>query len=126
MSLMTMIFTAAPVIAPTLGALLVAQWGWRAPFVVIAGCAALIIFGIRANIPETHTPDVNEHPVRQLRSSIREFFSHRQSIFALLLIVLPPAGYLSIIAVSAALTVEIYGFTIKQYGLIFACKSPGR
>lgn len=121
MSLMTMIFTAAPVIAPTLGALLVAQWGWRAPFVVIAACAALIIFGIRANIPETHTPDVNEHPVRQLWSSIREFFSHRQSIFALLLIVLPPAGYLSIIAVSAALTVEIYGFTIKQYGLIFAC-----
>ena len=121
MSLMTMIFTAAPVIAPTLGAVLVAQWGWRAPFGVIAGCAALIIFSIRANIPETHVPDNNEHPVRQLLSSFREFFSHRQSIFGLLLIVLPPAGYLSIIAVSAALVVEIYGFSIQQYGLIFAC-----
>ena len=121
MSLMTMIFTAAPVIAPTLGALLVAQWGWRAPFVAIAACAALIMFGIRANIPETHVPDNNEHPVRQLLSSFREFFSHRQSIFGLLLIVLPPAGYLSIIAVSAALVVEIYGFSIQQYGLIFAC-----
>ena len=121
MSLMTMIFTAAPVIAPTLGAVLVAQWGWRAPFIVIAACAALIIFGIRANIPETHVPDNNEHPVRQLLSSVREFFSHRQSIFGLLLIVLPPAGYLSIIAVSAALVVEIYGFSIQQYGLIFAC-----
>ena len=32
MSLMTMIFTAAPVIAPSIGALLIAQWGWRAPF----------------------------------------------------------------------------------------------
>ena len=121
MSLMTMIFTAAPVIAPTLGAVLVAQWGWRAPFIVIAACAALIIFGIRANIPETHVPDNNEHPVRQLLSSVREFFSHRQSVFSLLLIVLPPAGYLSIIAVSAALVVEIYGFSIQQYGLIFAC-----
>ena len=121
MSLMTMIFTAAPVIAPTFGALLVAQWGWRAPFVAIAMCAALIIFGIRANIPETHVPDVNEHPARQLLSSIREFFSHRQSIFGLLLVVLPPAGFLSIIAVSAALVVEIYGYSIQQYGLIFAC-----
>jgi DHA1 family bicyclomycin/chloramphenicol resistance-like MFS transporter len=121
MSLMTMIFTAAPVIAPSFGALLVSAWGWRAPFVGIALCGTVILFGIRANIPETHVPDVNEHPVRQLISSFREFFSHRQSIFGLLLIILPPAGFMSVIAVSAALTVEVYGYSIQQYGLIFAC-----
>lgn len=121
MSLMTMIFTAAPVIAPSFGALLVAQWDWRAPFIAIALCGGSIMFGIRAYIPETHVPDVNELPVRQLISSFREFFSHRQSVFGLLLIVLPPAGFMSIIAVSAALTVEIYGYSIQQYGLIFAC-----
>jgi len=121
MSLMTMIFTVAPVVAPSIGALLVAAWGWRAPFIVIALCGGIIMFGIRANIPETHVPNVGEHAVRQLRSSFREFFSHRQSIFALLLIVLPPAGFMSIIAVSAALTVEIYGYSIQEYGLIFAC-----
>jgi len=121
MSLMTMIFTAAPVLAPTIGALLVAQWNWRAPFVVIAVLGFLIMFAIRANLVETHKPGVNEHPARQLSMSFREFFSHRQSIFGLLMIVLLPAGFLSIIAVSAAMTVEIYGFTIQQYGLIFAC-----
>ena len=66
-------------------------------------------------------PEVNEHPVRQLATSFREFFAHRQSIFGLLMIVMPPAGFMSIIAVSAAMTVEIYGFSIQQYGLIFAC-----
>lgn len=121
MSLMTMIFTAAPVIAPSFGALLVSAWGWRAPFIGIAVCGAAILFGIRANIQETHVPNVNEHPGRQLLSSFREFFSHRQSIFGLLLIILPPAGFMSVIAVSAALTVEIYGYSIQQYGLIFAC-----
>lgn len=121
MSLMTMIFTVAPVVAPSIGALLVAAWGWRAPFIVIALCGGIIMFGIRTNIPETHVPDVGEHAVRQLQSSFREFFSHRQSIFALLLIVLPPAGFMSVIAVSAALTVEIYGYSIQEYGLIFAC-----
>jgi DHA1 family bicyclomycin/chloramphenicol resistance-like MFS transporter len=120
MSLMTMIFTAAPVIAPTVGALLVAQWGWRAPFVAIAMLGFLIIGGVRANRVETHVPDVNEHPVRQLVKSFREFFSHRQSIFGLLMIVLLPVGFMSIIAVSAAMTVEIYDFSIEQYGLIFA------
>ena len=121
MSLMTMIFTAVPVLAPTAGALLVAQWDWRAPFIVIAALGFLVILLVRTCLFETHVPDVNEHPVRQLISSFRQFFSHRQSIFGLLIIVLPPAGFLSVIAVSAALAVEIYGFTLKQYGLLFAC-----
>ena len=121
MSLMTMIFTAAPVIAPTVGALLVAQWGWRAPFVAIAALGFIIIGGVRANIVETHVPNIAENPVRQLARSFREFFSHRQSIFGLLMMVLLPIGFMSIIAVSAAMTVQIYGYSIKQYGPIFAC-----
>lgn len=121
MSLMTMIFTAAPVIAPSIGALLVAQWGWRMPFVAIAICGYFLLFSIRTNLVETHIPNASEHPLLQLLTSFREFFSHRQSVFGLLLLILPPAGYMSIIAVSAALVVEIYGFTITQYGLIFAC-----
>lgn len=120
MSLMTMIFTAAPVIAPTLGAVMVAQWGWRAPFVAIAILAVVVLGAIRCNIRETHTGNRTEHPVRQLASSFAEFFSHRQSILALMLIVIPPAGYMSIIAVAASLVVEIYGYTIAQFGLIFA------
>jgi DHA1 family bicyclomycin/chloramphenicol resistance-like MFS transporter len=35
--------------------------------------------------------------------------------------VLLPTGFMSIIAVSAALAVEIFGYTIQQYGFIFAC-----
>ncbi len=120
MSLMTMIFTAAPVIAPTIGALLVSQWDWRAPFTLIIGMAVLIMIMIRLFLYETYPRQQNVHPVRQLRQSFAEFFSHRQSIFGLLLIVVPPAGFLSVIAVSAALVVEIYGFSVTQFGLIFA------
>ncbi|MGB5492748.1 MAG: multidrug effflux MFS transporter [Woeseiaceae bacterium] len=121
MSLLTMIFTAAPVIAPTFGALLVTRWGWRAPFIAIAVCALIMLLMIRRNLVETHIPVIVEHPMRQLITSFREFFSHRQSIFGLLLLLLPPAGFMSVIAVSAALTVEIYGFSVEAYGLIFAC-----
>lgn len=121
MSLLTMIFTAAPVIAPTFGALLVAEWGWRAPFIAIAVCACLMLLAIRKNLVETHRPVNHERPLRQLLSSFGEFFSHRQSVFGLLLLLLPPAGFMSVIAVSAALTVEIYGYSVQAYGLIFAC-----
>jgi DHA1 family bicyclomycin/chloramphenicol resistance-like MFS transporter len=121
MSLMTMIFTAAPVIAPSVGALLVTQWDWRAPFVVIAVLGFLMLIGMRLNLAETHEPRSTGHPVRQLIMSFREFFSHRQSIFGLLLIILPPAGFMSVITVSSAVAVEIYGYSIQAYGLIFAC-----
>jgi DHA1 family bicyclomycin/chloramphenicol resistance-like MFS transporter len=120
MSLMTMIFTVAPVVAPTIGALLVGQWGWRGPFVTIAALGFLLLLGIRGFLLETHTPNADGHPLRQLQRSIREFFSHRQSIFGLLLIIVPPAGFMSIIAVSAALTVEIFEISLQAYGLIFA------
>ena len=36
MSLMVMIFTLGPTIAPMLGAFLADQWGWRAPFYALA------------------------------------------------------------------------------------------
>ena len=121
MSLMTMIFTVAPVVAPTIGALMVAQWGWQAPFAAIAVGGVLMLIGIRSNLLETHTPNAHGHPLRQLQRSFAEFFSHRQSIFGLLLIVVPPAGFMSVIATSAALVVEIYGFSVQAYGLIFAC-----
>ncbi len=58
--------------------------------------------------------------MRQLVSSFSEFFSHRQSIFGLLLIVLPPTGFMSMIALAATLVVEIYGYSVTQFGLIFA------
>jgi DHA1 family bicyclomycin/chloramphenicol resistance-like MFS transporter len=120
MSIMTMIFTAAPVIAPSIGAMLVSQFGWRAPFSIIVVLGISITLAIHFFITETHTPESGRHPARQLTDSFAEFFSHRQSIFGLLLVVLPPAGFLSLIAVAAALVVEIYGFSITQFGLIFA------
>lgn len=121
MSLMTMIFTAAPVIAPSIGAILVARWGWRAPFVMIAVVGAALLLTIRRTITETHHPVRGQHPVRQLLSSFAEFFSHRQSIFGLFMVILPPAGFMSVVSIAAAMVVQIYGYSVRQFGLIFAC-----
>ena len=120
MSLMTMIFTAAPVIAPSIGALLVARWNWHAPFVAIAACGYLMFVAVRTWLVETHRPDVSGNPAQQLVESVSEYFSHRQSVFAFLLMIFIPAGFMSMITVSAALAVEIYGYSVQQYGLIFA------
>jgi DHA1 family bicyclomycin/chloramphenicol resistance-like MFS transporter len=121
MSLMTMLFTAAPVIAPSLGALLMDLFGWRATFSAIAVAGYGMLLAIRVNLFETHTPRNTEHPVRQLVTSVTTFFSFRRSIFGLLLIVTPPIGFMSVITISAALIVEDYGYSVTVYALIFAC-----
>jgi len=120
MAVLMMIFTVAPVIAPSIGAILVTLWGWRAPFFVVAGIGFISLVGIRANLTETHTPGPNVHPLRQLKTGVAEFFSHRQSVFGLLMIILPPAGFLSVIPISSALIVETYGFSLQAFGIIFA------
>jgi DHA1 family bicyclomycin/chloramphenicol resistance-like MFS transporter len=121
MSLMTMLFTAAPVIAPSLGALLMGLFDWRATFSAIALAGVLLLVAIRVNIVETHTPRPQGHPVRQLGRSFRTFFSYRRSIFGLLLLVTPPIGFMSVITVSAALIVDTFGYSVRVYALIFAC-----
>jgi len=120
MSLMTMVFTAVPIAAPSLGAVLALGFGWRAPFyfLVIAGVA--IVFLIRRTLWETHTPNPHSHPLRQLADSFSMFFSHRQSVFALLTGALLPAGYMSVITMSPALLTATYELGLMSYALVFA------
>jgi DHA1 family bicyclomycin/chloramphenicol resistance-like MFS transporter len=54
MSVMVMIFTAAPMLAPIVGGFLVFQWGWRAPFVAVAVFGALTFLGVNTALQETH------------------------------------------------------------------------
>lgn len=120
MSLMAMLFTAAPVIAPSLGAVLMDLFDWRATFTAIAIAGFGMLLAIRVNLVETHRPAPQGHPVRQLIDSFRTFFSFRRSVFGLLLIVIPPFGFMAVITTSAALIIEDYGLSERQYGLVFA------
>ena len=120
MSVMVMIFTAAPMLAPVLGAYLTDYFGWRMPFVAVAIFGALMLLGVTTALRETHTP-VRKHNIgRQLLLSAREFMSHRQCILGLLMVLLPTAGFLSLISGSSALTIGIYGMSVRAFGFIFA------
>ena len=121
MSVMVMIFTAAPMLAPLVGAYLVYWWGWRAPFAAVVLFGAMILLGVNMALQETHSPSRKEHPVRQLSLSLKEFFSHRRSRFGLSLVILPAAGFLAMITGSSAIIIEVYGFPVQYFGYLFAC-----
>jgi len=120
MSVMMMIFTAAPMLAPIVGSLLVYQWGWRGPFIAVAVYGGFMLLGIKSALQETHVPSNREHPVRQLKLGFAEFFSHRRCIFGLLLLILPAAGFISLLTGSSAIIIEIYGYPVRAFGFIFS------
>ena len=120
LSVMVMIFTAAPMLAPIVGGYLVYWSGWRAPFAAIAAFGAIILVAVSRGLYETRRPNRDQHILRQLLMSAREFFTHRQSVLGLLLVVLPAMGFISVITASSALIIEIYGYSVDQFGFIFA------
>jgi len=120
MSVMVMIFTAAPMLAPMFGSLLVTAWGWRAPFAATTLAGVLILFGINWSLSETHKPGERQHVLHQLRASIGEFVTHRQSLFGVTIIMVTIVGIMALVSGSSALIIEIYTFPVKYFGFIFA------
>ena len=120
LSVMVMIFTAAPMLAPVAGSYLVGAFGWRAPFAAITLIGALLFVAVATSLHETRRPNREHHIFRQLALSLREFMGHRQSILGLLFVVSAAMGFMSLIAGSSALIVDIYGYPVESFGLIFA------
>jgi DHA1 family bicyclomycin/chloramphenicol resistance-like MFS transporter len=120
-----MIFTVVPMLAPMLGSLIVAAFGWRASFGVVAIFGVINILAIGTALYETHRPGAKKQLLIQLRDSLREFVSHRQSLFGTSLVVLSAVGYMSMISGSAALILSIYGYPVEYFGIIFALQGAG-
>ena len=58
LSMMMTIFGVAPVIAPSIGGLVVATLGWRAIFAVLGAIALLfVLIAVKAALPETREPE---------------------------------------------------------------------
>ena len=53
LSVMVMIFTATPMLAPIIGGFLVSQFNWRAPFIAITIFGIIIFFSINKGLHET-------------------------------------------------------------------------
>ena len=125
MSAIFMIFTATPMLAPIIGSYLTTLYGWRMPYVAMAVIGIAMLFSIRFVLRETHVPTREHHIVRQLGLSVREFFSNRQSVFGMLLVTLPTAGFIAMITTSAALIIEVFGISVQYFGYIYAMSGLG-
>lgn len=119
-SILAMIFTIAPMLAPIVGSYLVVHVGWRAPFAAVAAFGGIVLVLVATVLRETGSPSRTGHPGQQLLASSREFFSHRRSVLGTSLVVLAAMGFMTVISGASGLIMEIYTFSPAQFGFIFA------
>jgi DHA1 family bicyclomycin/chloramphenicol resistance-like MFS transporter len=125
MSAMVMIFTATPMLAPIIGSYVTTLYGWRMIYVVMSAFGFSMLLCIRFVLWETHVPMREHHIVLHFGSSVREFFSHRQSIFGVLLVMLLAFGFIAMITTSSALIIDVFGVPAQYFGYIFAVSGIG-
>ena len=94
--------------------------GWRAPLYALAVIGVITLFLVRSGLQETHAPSRDQRLGRQFVSSLVEFFSHREALFSVCIIMSTAAGFMVLINGSAALIIEIYGYPVAWFGAIFA------
>lgn len=107
----------APVILPSIGALLLVSRGWRSIFVLILGIAIAIFSAVYWNLPEPERT-VHAHS-RQGRRFISEFLKNGTSILSVLLVGACSFALFQYIAGSPYLFIEVFGFSPAVFARIF-------
>jgi DHA1 family bicyclomycin/chloramphenicol resistance-like MFS transporter len=81
MSLASVVFMAAPILAPTMGTLIIAIAPWRWIFIVLAAVGAILWAWVFLRLPETQHPE-DRRPITkaQIIESFGIVFSDRQSV----------------------------------------------
>lgn len=111
----------APMIAPSLGSLLLATLGWRAIFATLAACGAGLL--VYAHLTLTETLPVERRNPATFGGLVRgfaRFFSTPGTRLPLLISCASFAGQFAYIAVSPFVLMEGYGVSTQHYGIYFA------
>lgn len=125
-STLMLIMGVAPIIGPTLGGFMVAEFGWRSIFLLLTGYASLIILSVSFLLRETKAPDrmISLRPsavVREYRKILKNPWFLKHSMAGSLAY----AGLFAYISGAAFLYMNELGFSQKTFGWTFGLNAGG-
>jgi MFS transporter, DHA1 family, multidrug resistance protein len=126
MSVVMLVLSIAPVLAPLMGGVLL-QWGsWRNIFAVLAVFGALVALVTATMLPETRMPELRiiSRPGAALRWYARLLFARNFIPYAGAL-ALAQGGFFAYIAGSSFVLINVYGLTPMAYAFIFSLNAVG-
>ena len=126
MSLVMLVFSVSPILAPLAGSALIVPFGWRAVFVAVTAIALLGFVLVAAFLPETRPP---EDRIRVSVANVAGGFSQllRDWRFLGLTFIggLGMSSFFAFLASSSFVYIGHFGLTPMQYGLAFSANAVG-
>jgi DHA1 family bicyclomycin/chloramphenicol resistance-like MFS transporter len=114
-----------PILAPTLGGLLLERTSWRGLFVVLgvlgAAFCLVVVVGLRESLP----PARRRSGVRRALGSYRVLLTDRSFLGAAAVVSLTFAALFVYVSSSSFVLREVFGLSPAQFGLLFGVNSAG-
>jgi DHA1 family bicyclomycin/chloramphenicol resistance-like MFS transporter len=121
MSLLMLVFSVSPILAPLSGSLVVALAGWRAVFWVVTGAAALGVALAATQLPETRPASARGGSTWS--SALRDYgrlLGDRHFVGLSLIGAFGMSAFFIYLANSSFVVIDHYGFSPAAYSLFFA------
>lgn len=126
MSRLMLVMGLAPIIAPSVGTLLLAVAGWRAVFWLLAAYGALLMLAVALALPETLAPARRHRAgLPGILGTYGRLLADRRFLGHALAGALPMAGMFAYIAGSPFVFMELFGVAPGSYGLCFGLNAFG-
>jgi MFS transporter, DHA1 family, multidrug resistance protein len=126
MSLVMLVFSVSPILAPLAGSALIVPFGWRAVFVAVTVAAVLALVLIRLFLPETRLArDRIPVSVASLVSGFGRLLQSPRFLGLTFIGGLGMASFFTFLASSSFIYINHFGLTPTQYSMAFSVNAIG-
>lgn len=126
MSMIMLVISVSPILAPLLGSFLIVPFGWRSVFFAVALAAALSLVLVALALPETLPPEKRQRiAIASVLSGYGQLLRHRRFLGLTFIGMFGFGGFFAFIASASFIYVEHFGLTPMQFGLAFAVNAIG-
>ena len=124
MSLLMLVFSVSPILAPLAGSLLIEVAGWRAVFWAVTVAAALGLLLLATSLPETRPPaDRVDSSVGSALKAYGVLLRDRHFLGLVFIGAFGIAGFFAYLANSSFVLIDHYGLTPRAYSIAFAANA---
>lgn len=125
-SYMILILGVSPIIAPTIGTIIITHFEWHTIFTVLAILTALLFIAVIIWLPESKQADVTYSlKFKPILQSFRVVFKQPQFFIYAVTGAVSFAGFFAYLAGSPYVFMELFGTSEQLYGAIFALIAAG-
>lgn len=122
-SFIFLVFGVAPVLAPSLGALMLMWTSWRGLFIFLAVFGVLCLVGI-VKATETHPPERRtDHGLAESLRAYRDVLRNPVFVWSTITGMFVGAGLFAFISVAPAALIDAYGMSTGNFAIVFGLVS---